>query len=238
MGTYVLVHGGWLGGWCWEKVAPILSRYGHRVITPDLPAHGNDPMLAKEVTLQIYTDRLCQILDATSEPVILTAHSGSGTSASQAAEMRPEKINTLVYLSGLLLQNGQSDIQVSTSESDSLLLNAVVISEDQTQMTLLEESVKPVLMNDCSDEDISGAIKRFRPEPTRPAVTPISISEENYGRVPRVYIECLQDRAITPALQKKMYTAMPCQQVLSLDTSHSPFYADPKALVDALLSLA
>ncbi len=42
MSTYVLVHGGWHGQWCWDKVAPLLRQVGHQVVTFDLPAHGQD----------------------------------------------------------------------------------------------------------------------------------------------------------------------------------------------------
>jgi pimeloyl-ACP methyl ester carboxylesterase len=37
MSTYVLIHGAWHGGWCWEKVKSLLEQAGHRVLTPDLP---------------------------------------------------------------------------------------------------------------------------------------------------------------------------------------------------------
>ena len=40
MTTFVLIHGAWHGGWCWEKVAPLLEARGHRVLAPDLPGHG------------------------------------------------------------------------------------------------------------------------------------------------------------------------------------------------------
>src|SRR5437868_5719798 len=61
---------------------------------------------------------------------------------------------------------------------------------------------------------------------------------ERFGQLPRVYIECLQDRAIGPALQQRMYTAMPCQQAISLQTGHSPFYAAPEQLARELSALA
>lgn len=57
------------------------------------------------------------------------------------------------------------------------------------------------------------------------------------GCVPRVYIECLQDYVIGPLTQKKMYTALPCQQVISMDTSHNPLLSAPEALVKHLLPL-
>lgn len=34
---YVLVHGAWLGGWCWNRLAEELESRGHRVWAPDLP---------------------------------------------------------------------------------------------------------------------------------------------------------------------------------------------------------
>jgi hypothetical protein len=76
------------------------------------------------------------------------------------------------------------------------------------------------------------------PEPNAPVETPFQLSDANFGRIPRVYIETLQDQGVTPALQKKMYTATPCQQVLSLNTSHSPFLSAPQSLVEHLLTAA
>ena len=36
MSTFVLIHGAWHGGWCWERVAPLLRAAGHAVHTPTL----------------------------------------------------------------------------------------------------------------------------------------------------------------------------------------------------------
>ena len=42
--TFVLVHGAWHGGWCWRRVADLLTAKGHKVFTPTLtgglPATG------------------------------------------------------------------------------------------------------------------------------------------------------------------------------------------------------
>jgi len=32
--TFVLVHGGWHGGWCWRRVTDQLEAKGHKVYTP------------------------------------------------------------------------------------------------------------------------------------------------------------------------------------------------------------
>jgi len=40
MSTFVLVHGAWEGGWCWDKVVPLLKESGHKVETLDLHLMG------------------------------------------------------------------------------------------------------------------------------------------------------------------------------------------------------
>ena len=63
MGTYVLIHGAFHGGWAWDRIAPLLEKEGHTVIAPDLPGHGNDKTPVADITLQLYTDTVCRILD-------------------------------------------------------------------------------------------------------------------------------------------------------------------------------
>ena len=86
------------GAWCWDGVAPLLEQSGHEVVRFDLSGHGEDRIPAAEVTLEGYTDRVVEALDALSEPGVLVGHRLSGTVISQADERRPEKIEKLVYL--------------------------------------------------------------------------------------------------------------------------------------------
>ena len=63
MSTFVLIHGSGHGGWCLDKVTPLLTQAGHEVIAPDLPGHGDDMTPAGEVFLQSCVDRVVEILD-------------------------------------------------------------------------------------------------------------------------------------------------------------------------------
>ena len=99
MSTFVLIHGAWHGAWCWKKIIPLLEKEGHNVEAPELPGHGNHKVPIAEISLQLYVDYVCQVIDSQSEPVILVGHSLGGCTISQAAENRPEKIKALVYLS-------------------------------------------------------------------------------------------------------------------------------------------
>lgn len=70
MTTFILIHGASHGGWCWDKVVPLLEALGHTAIAPDLPGHGSDTTPAGEVTLQGYVDRVCSLLGSQRVPVV------------------------------------------------------------------------------------------------------------------------------------------------------------------------
>jgi pimeloyl-ACP methyl ester carboxylesterase len=237
MRTYVLIHGAWHGAWCWKKVIPLLEKEGHKVVAPDLPGHGKDKRPIADITLQAYTDRVCQILDEQSDPVVLVGHSMGGVVITQTAEYRPEKISKLVYVTAFLLQNGEFLLQHAEPDTEALVLPNLIMSEDQSYANVKQEALKEVFYADCSDEDVEFAKSRLVPQAAAPFATPVSTTEKNFGRVPRVYIACLRDRAISPLIQEKLYTALPCENVISMDTSHSPFFSAPEELAKHLLSV-
>ncbi len=237
MGTFVLVHGGFVGGWCWEKLVPLLEEAGHRVEAPDLPGSGDDNTPLPEVSLQAYADRISEVLDAQPEPVVLVGQSSGGVAVSQAAEQHPDEIQLLVYVGAYLLRDGESILSAGENDTESLVLSNLVMSEDGSSATLREDAIGEGLLADCSDEDVERAKARFGPQALAPIATPVSLSERNYGRIPRVYVETLEDRAISPSLQKEMYERVPCQKVISMEAGHWPFYSAPEELAGHLTSL-
>lgn len=237
MSTFVLVHGAWHGGWCWEKVVPLLEEAGHEVVVVDLPGHGDNHVLVPEVTLAAYGDHVAGVLDKQTEPVVLVGHSMGGLAVSEAAERRPEKISLLVYLTAFLLPNGGTLMEMAQTDEEAIVFQNADVDEENGVVTLREDGVKEVAYGDCSEEDMEWAKKRLIPQPLAPFVTPVGVSEA-FGRVRRTYIECLQDRAIGPATQKRMYTELPCEKVVSMQTSHSPFLSAPEELAGHLDTLA
>jgi pimeloyl-ACP methyl ester carboxylesterase len=161
-----------------------------------------------------------------------------GIVISQAAEYRPEKVDTLVYLTAFLLRDGESLLQAAARDTETLVLPNLLFAEDQSHATVKDEAIKDAFYGDCSDEDVVRAKSLLVPQGAAPLAVPVNTSEERFGRIPRVYIECLRDRAISPSFQKDMYTAMPCSKVISMDTSHSPCFSAPEELVAHLTSPA
>jgi hypothetical protein len=98
--------------------------------------------------------------------------------------------------------------------------------------------VKATFYGDCSDHDLAIAAKNvIEVQPFAPFVTPSVTTPERYGSLRRVYIECTEDKAIPIEIQRIMQHGVPGSEVLTMHTSHSPFFSQPKALADLLAGL-
>jgi hypothetical protein len=93
--------------------------------------------------------------------------------------------------------------------------------------------VRAAFYHDCSDADAARAAPLLRPQPAGAFGMSFELAPHRFGRVPRHYVECLQDRAIEIASQRAMHAGQPCT-VHTLDASHSPFFSMPGALADVL----
>ncbi|WP_406677793.1 alpha/beta fold hydrolase [Neomoorella carbonis] len=235
MSTFVLVHGAWHGAWCWYKIIPLIERNGHKVVAVDLPSHGRDKTPPEKITLRDYVDCVCRVLDAETEPVILVGHSMGGVVITQVAEERPDKIKRLVYLTAFLLQNGETLLQVLGDQT--LVLPNLVMPYENSPFSVKEDAIKEVFYADCPDSDITLAKLLLVPQAPEPFNARVQTSPTRFGRVPRVYITCTKDNAIFPVVQERMYTNLPCERVIKMETSHSPFFSAPEQLTKNLLSL-
>jgi len=237
MSTYVLVHGAWHGAWCWNRIVPLLRAQGHTVAAPDLLSLGDDTTPVKDATLEAWTEQICRVVDAQKEPVILVGHSRGGLIISQVAERRPDRIKKSVYLTAMLIEHGESGFGTFGKIGPTPLQEYIVPTADGVALTVKDEGIKPCFYGMCSDEDIATAKRLLKPEALEPSGAALTLSAKNYGRVPRIYIECTKDGAITPAMQKAMYTAQPCERVIPMATDHSPFFSAPKELAGILAGL-
>ena len=237
MATFVLIHGAWHGGWCWRKVVPLLERQGHTVAVPDLPSHGDDPASPATVTLASYAERICDVVSAQREPVILLGHSMGGAAISQAAENCAEHVRALVYLCAFLPRDGECLTTWAEQDSASLVNGNLVHAMDGA-VSFRREAAHAAFYANCAAEDEEFALSRLTPQGVGPFGDAVRTTPERWGRIPRYYIECVQDRAINLPLQKAMHSASPCRKVFSIDTDHSPFFSAPEALVRILLEIA
>jgi pimeloyl-ACP methyl ester carboxylesterase len=238
MSTFILVHGSWHSSWNWHKVVPILEQQGHNAISIDLPGMGRDKTPIQNVTLEVAVNKLLEVIDNSQGKVVLVGHSKNGIIISQAAEYRPEKIEKLIYLAAYLIPDGKTQAEYSAQDTEGVLKPYVVRFPETNSHILQPIIYKEGLYHDCEDDIAEMAKYILSHESIATGVTPLQLTEGNYGSVPRYYIECTEDRAVTPFIQHKMYTETPCKKVYQMSTSHSPFFSKPNDLCSILTEIA
>ncbi len=242
MASYILIHGGMHGGWCWEKIVPLLEAAGHRVLAPDLPGMGSDTTPFAADVMRQWTDAMAALVMEAEVPVILVGHSRAGVTLSELGERMPERIARLVYLAAVLTTDGKGmgDMVVDFPDSGAAKLAAGVSVDDAAgtlTMTDLDAAAWG-FYNMCAPEDVVAAQRRLSKEPLAIMASPIHVTPDRFGRVPRSYIETEFDNAMPLDVQRAMQREWPCDPVITLPSDHSPFYSMPQRLAEALLSLA
>ena len=237
MATFLLIHGAWHGAWCWHKVTPLLSAAGARVLAPDLPSMGADITPPNVITLDYWARFIADSVDREPEPVTLVAHSRGGIVASRAAELVPDRIRRIVYVAAYLLPARATLAAAARSDDDSLIPSNMIPASTGLTCTVRPGVIREAFYGRCADADAADAETRLSPEPLKPLVTPLEITPERYGRVPRTYIETRFDNVITLAAQRRMQDALPCDPVFTLDADHSPFLSQPESLARILISI-
>ncbi len=236
MAVFLLIHGAWHGAACWHRVAPLLSDRGHEVVTPDLPGHGEDKTPLEALSLDAYVERVGESLATAPEPAIVLGHSQSGMVVTRAAERYPERFRMAVYLAAFLTRSGQSIVNVLRENNLKLPLPYLNVSPDRSYTTAKLEAMREYLYHDCPADELVRAETFLSPEPMSLSMESVTTTGK-YESVPRAYMECLRDRAIPLPVQRAMYTAVPCDRVVSLDTGHLPHIAAPEQFVAALAFL-
>lgn len=110
MANFVLVHGGWHGGWSYRKVARLLRQAGHEVCTPTLTGLGERSHLAvMPINLDTHiTDIINTILWEDLSDVVLVGHSYGGMVITGVADQISDRISALVYLDALVPEDGDT----------------------------------------------------------------------------------------------------------------------------------
>jgi len=234
--TFILIHGAWHGAWCWHRLTPLLESHGMRVIAPDLPSMGADPTPASEVSLESWA-RLVADIVGRAPNCVLVGHSRGGVVISRAAELVPDAIRRLVYLSAYLLPEGESVAAEARRDTASLIAPNMIPARRGVTCLLRPEVLREAFYGECNDAAAAHAIAQLSPEPLKVLAAPLRISAGRFGRVPRTYIETTRDRAVTLDAQRRMQSALPCTPVFTLDADHSAFLSQPESLARILISI-
>lgn len=236
MAEIILVHGLFVGSWCWERVTPFIEAAGHVTRLVELPQSVGEG--TSEGTFERYVGAIIDAIDASEQPVLLVLHSASGVFGSQAVELRSGAVAAIAYVAAIIPSDGESVSHWAARVPDSLSVRSMVADEHRGTLCMRPESIRDALYADCLEADAAHAQQLMVETPLAPLAMPVHLTSERFGRVPRYYVQCTADRAIPISTQREFCRRVHCVDTFTLPTGHSPFYAKPHDFADCLLAIA
>lgn len=241
--TYLLIHGAWHGAWCWNKVVPLMTNKGHKVIAIDLPSHGSDTTNPNSIRLDDYVRKVTETAIRIDGQIILVGHSMGGIVISQAAEiLGKNKVFKLIYLDAFLPKNNESVSSLARLIEDALpkdtsrltIGKGLILSEDKRTSVFKPEVADKLFYHDCTQSDKDFAHKNLSRQSFAPLGTPVIVSDSIYGKIPKYFILCTDSKDLDKSI---LPTRVKCEKVVKLKSSHSPFFSSPKKLAKILTQL-
>jgi pimeloyl-ACP methyl ester carboxylesterase len=235
--TYVLVHGGGHGGWCYQPVARILRSAGHEVYAPTLTGLGErSHLLSPAIDLDMHIRDVVAVLYYEDlRDVILVGHSYGGMVITGVADRAADRVGRLVYLDAANPVNGQSLVDVAGPVIEMTRpLGAVV---DGVELVLLPAPGAGMFYGVTDPEDAAWMDERLTGHPWRCFEQKLVLTNEAaYSAIPQYHIVCTSTLATRdPEL---VANARAQGRLWEIDTGHDLMLTEPEPVADRLLQVA
>lgn len=190
MATLVLVHGAWLGGWVWQRVAGELRARGHTVFAPTLTGLGErEHLLGPDVDLDLHVTDLLNLLGYEDlQRVTLVGHGYGGVVVQRAAALAPERTGRLVFLDALLAAAGASLYDTLGAEAVGAL--ATRAFDDEGVMVYGPDA--GLLLDGLAKRDADWVEDRLTPMPVAPYAQRVAAVAASGVTAPVLYVRCAQ----------------------------------------------
>jgi pimeloyl-ACP methyl ester carboxylesterase len=247
MTTYVLVGGGWLGGWCWQSVARRLRDEGHDAYPATLTGLGERVHLASpQVNLDTHITDVVNLIEFEDlHDVVLLGHSYGGLVVTGAADLMPERISCLVYLDtaplpdgGMLIEKFPPDLRKRTEDQVRELGEGWKFPIPPPEELALMASLEGV------DEDhLRLLYSRATPQPFGTYTQALHLKNPAREALPKVGIVCsfsLDQVKEMIASGQPLFRELagPAWRFVELPTGHWPMFSRPDDLTKLLLDLS
>lgn len=222
----VLIHGSWVGGWCWRPVERLLRNRQIETAAPTLTGLGDRYHLARERTgLNDHTADIAEFLRyVDQENVVLVGHSYGAAVATEVAMSCPAKIRAVIVLDGHLTEAGRS-LNETYPELQQIL--APFVDPHNPQV------VRPVgadMLGLPDTDDTKVLEARLRPLPIR--------ANEDKAQFSGADLACARYYIRFTGFPLFAETAAKAQkkgwQVSGIDTGHMGITTDPERIVEAI----
>ncbi len=233
---FVLVHGAWHGGWCWEGVIRELEKAGHTAEAPTMPGQnpGDD---RSRVTFASYVDTIVKTLVRQTRPVVLVGHSSAGFLLQSAAPEVPEKIERLIFLNAFILPDGTSQFDMVPSEAREGMTAAAATSPDRS-VPVIEDFVRHMLMEGEPPEMQDALLAKLTPQPL--ALFTARVNTAPFARltIPRTVVFCKNDASLPPGAYLGMARGLGTYDLVEIEGSHEALFTRPGAVAEGLIKAA
>jgi len=234
--TFVLIHGAWHGGWCWDGVASKLRQAGHEVLTPTLPGHnpGDD---RSGITFEDYASGVTQAVNSTSGGVVLAGHSSAGFMIQAAAPRCADKIERLVFHNAFVLGDGQAQFDLVPPEVSEGMTAAAKASPDNC-VPIDEDFVRGALMAGDPKEIQDDLISKLNPQPLALFTTKVATKEFETLSIPKTVLFCKDDASLPPGAYLGMAQGLGEFDLVEMGGGHQTLFTDPDKIAEALQRIA
>jgi pimeloyl-ACP methyl ester carboxylesterase len=244
MATFVLVPGGWSGGWAWKWVTPFIRAAGHEVAAITLTGLGDRAHLAhRDVGLDTHIEDVVTTLHYSDlQNVFLVGWSYGGCVITGVVDKAPERVAHLVYLDNNRPKHGQSLIdfveptwwaarQKLTDEQGAGWRVPIQTHGWADPEALSEYIADPVVRDWC--------IARVVPQPIKTFTQSVSFTNPDALARPHTHIVCVQNGQSMEELAQQQGDIEREQggRYRALASNHLCVWTTPQLVAEALLAL-
>lgn len=232
MHTFVLIHGGWHGAWCWSRVAKLLREDGHDVFTPTLTGLADrSHLLTDTVGLKTHVDDVVNLLKWENvSDVVLVGHSYGGVVISEVAERAPSALRAIVFLDAFLPEDGQSLSEIAAPRVRELIAGALAAGE-----TTLAPF--PATVFNVNEADRAWVDAKCTPQPLRTFTDRVSLSGARDRVARKAYIRATAYESTTYDAALAQTRAMGWR-TYEVNCGHDVMLDMPKCLAEILVEVA
>ena len=233
MSTFVLVHGAWHGGWCWDRVAPLLRGAGHEVHAPTLTGLSERAhLLSPLVGLDTHVEDVVRLIDVLGlRDVVLVGHSYAGQVVTGVADRRPEVIARRVYLDAFVGVDGEAARDLLPESVEHHWAESAAEQGFGWLVPVRRLSVLGV----TEQADVDWLTPKLTAHPWKTYTDRLQLTGA-VDDVPAAFVECVAwMRAFAGQADRARDRGWPVHE---LETGHEAMVTAPKALAEVLIELA
>jgi len=237
LATYVLVHGGGHGGWCYKKVGPRLRPAGHEVYAPTMTGLGErSHSMRPGIDLDTHITDIVNVLQYEDlRDVILVGHSYGGMVVTGVADRAADRIGKLVYLDAANPVNNQSLVDVSGPVIEAVRPYGRVV--DGVELVLFPDPEIVKLYGVTDPDDVAWMTERLTPHPWACFEQKLRLTNEDaLWKIPQYHIVCTSTLATRD--RELMENARAEGRLWDVDTGHDLMITEPEFVANALLEIA